>query len=271
MTAEHTEKPSGKIRLGTHIFAGYPMLTEAISQCGFDLLWIDMEHTGIGIESLCNNLIAARSGGTEAWVRIPWNDPVLAKPVLDMGADGIIFPYVRTAEEAELAVQSCSYPPQGIRGYGPLRALDYGTISQMEYVHKTYRKCRRVIQIEHIDAVRNLPAIAAIDGIDAFVVGPNDLSASVGRIGEVRHPELIALYREIATVLRDCHKPFGVSTGFDPTVMRDWAELGATLLFAGSDVSYIRDGAAATKEAMRTALLQENESSGMDVYTQHNK
>lgn len=240
---------------GTHIFAGYPILTEAIAQCVFDLLWIDMEHTGIGIDSLANNLIAAKAGGTTAWVRIPWNDPVLAKPVLDMGAEGIIFPYVRTVKEAELAVMACSYPPTGIRGYGPLRALDYGGITQMEYVHKTYRNCRRVIQIEHIDAVRNLSAIAAVDGIDAFVIGPNDLSASIGRIGEVRHPEVIALYREIAAVLRDYGKPFGVSTGFDRDIMREWISLGATILFAGSDVSYVHDGATSLRAAF--AALEE--------------
>ncbi len=243
---------NGEVIFGTHIFCGTPILTEAIAQCGFDVLWIDMEHTAIDISAVTANLIAARSGGTPAWVRVPWNDPVRVKPVVDMGADGVIFPYVRTVEEAKLAVASCTYPPDGVRGYGPLRALDYGAITQEEFVHKNYRECRRIIQIEHIDAVRNLPEIADVKGIDAFIVGPNDLSASVGRIGEVRHPELLALYREIATVLRDKHKPFGVSTGCSREIIEDWLSIGATLIFSGSDVGYVYEGASTLRSQMNS-------------------
>ena len=242
---------------GTHIFCGTPILTEAIAQCGFDVLWIDMEHTAIDIASVTANLIAARSGGTPAWVRVPWNDPVRVKPVVDMGADGIIFPYVRTAEEARLAAASCSYPPDGVRGYGPLRALDYGALTQDEFVHKTYRECRRVIQIEHIDAVRNLPKIADVEGIDAFIVGPNDLSASVGRIGEVRHPELLALYREIAAVLNDRKKPFGVSMGYNREIIEDWISIGASIIFTGNDVGYVYEGASAVRAGYDSILKKQ--------------
>ena len=160
--------------------------------CGFDVLWLDMEHSAIGIESLLSNMMAARSGGTPAWVRVPWNDPVRVKPVIDMGADGVIFPFIRTAEDARLAVASCTFPPKGIRGYGPLRALDYGRISQAEFVESAYRDCQRIIQIEHIDAVNHLEEIAAIDGIDAFIVGPNDLSASIGKLGQTMDEEMLA-------------------------------------------------------------------------------
>ena len=232
---------------GTHVFAGSPPLTEAIAQAGYDALWIDMEHTHITNDVLMQNLIAAKAGGTPAVVRIPWNDPVRAKPVLDMGAEGIIFPYVRTAEEAKLAVAACCYPPEGIRGYGPLRALDYGAIPQMEYVTETYRRCLRIIQIEHIDAVRNLREIAAVDGIDAFIVGPNDLSGSVGKIGLVKDPELMDLYREIGTILTELGKPFGVSTGNDPEFLQFWRSIGAAILFVGSDVGYVYEGAKTTK------------------------
>ncbi len=241
---------SGKVLYGTHVFAGMPMLTEAMSECGFDLIWIDMEHTSIRAEQLVNNLIAARAGGTVAWVRIPWNDPVMAKPVLDMGAEGIIFPYVRTAEEARLAVASCSYPPEGIRGYGPQRALKYGGITQMEYVKNTYRECLRVVQIEHIDAVKNLREIASVPGIDAFVVGPNDLSGSVGLIGEVKHPRLFELYDEIGRVMRECGKPFGVATGCDKEFLEYWRSIGATVFFAGGDIGFIHDGAVRTRDLL---------------------
>ena len=248
---------AGDVLIGTHIFAGMPILTEAVAQIGFDLLWIDMEHTAIGIESVVNNMIAAKAGGTTAWVRIPWNDPVRAKPVLDMGAEGIIFPYVRTAEEAKLAAASCCYPPEGIRGYGPLRALDYGAIPQMEYVTETYRKCLRIVQIEHIDAVRNLREIATVDGIDAFIVGPNDLSGSVGKIGQVKDPELMDIYREIGATLTEFGKPFGVSTGNDPEFLQFWRSIGATIVFAGSDVGYVYEGAKSVKTCLKQ-LVSEN-------------
>lgn len=247
MNKQLSEKMArGELCYGSHIFGGLPIMTEAVSQCGYDVLWIDMEHTGIGTESVINNMIAARAGGTPAWVRVPWNDPVRVKPIIDMGADGIIFPYIRTVEDAELAVASCTYPPDGIRGYGPLRALDYGKITQMDFVKKYYRDCKRVIQIEHIDAVKNLREIAKVKGIDAFIVGPNDLSASVGKIGLVRDPELIEIYKEICAILKEAKIPFGMSVAYNKEVINEWVEMGATLLFCGSDTGYVNDGAMAT-------------------------
>ena len=230
---------------GTLSCIGDPAATEAMAKSGVDLLWIDTEHTPVSGTVLQNALIAARAGGVPAWVRIAWNDPVLAKPVLDMGADGIIFPYVRTAEEARLAASACSYPPEGVRGFGPMRALDYGGIPALEYVTETYRKCRRVVQIEHIDAVKNLKEIVKVDGIDAFIVGPNDLSGSMGFIGRVREPEMIKIYGEAAEILRGSGKPFGVATFFDGDWLRMWVDLGATVLFCGCDYGFVYDGAAA--------------------------
>ena len=97
---------AGELLYGTVLTSGSPLVTEMIAQCGYDVLWMDMEHSAIGIESLLTNMMAARSGGTPAWVRVPWNDPVRVKPVIDMGADGVIFPFIRTVEDAKLAVAS---------------------------------------------------------------------------------------------------------------------------------------------------------------------
>ena len=104
--ALHIKLKQGEVIRGSHVFAGMPILTEAMAQAGFDVLWLDMEHTAIGIETLVNNMIAAKAGGTPAWVRIPWNDPVRAKPILEMGPGGLIFPMIRSYEEALKAVQS---------------------------------------------------------------------------------------------------------------------------------------------------------------------
>ena len=233
-----------KVLIGSHIFFGMPPITECMAQKGFDILWIDMEHTAIGIESLQNNLIAARAGGTAAFVRIPWNDAVLAKPVIDMGPEGIIFPYIRTAEDARKAVAACEYPPKGIRGYGPLRALEYGGITPTEFVDAEYRKMWRILQIEHIDAVNNLEEILSIEGVDAYIVGPNDLAASVGHIGRPQHPDMLSIYDRIGDIMQKKGKLFGVSVGYDEKLLTAWRKRGARMLFCGSDVSYIHDSAA---------------------------
>lgn len=242
---------TGETVLGTHIFAGAPMLTECVAQAGYDVIWIDCEHTHITTDVLMNNLIAAKAGGTPAIVRIPWNDPVLAKPVLDMGVDGIVFPYVRTAEEARLAVSACEYPPNGIRGFGPFRALDYGKGDVKDYINNTSRNTARIIQIEHIDAVENLREIASVKGIDAFIVGMNDLSGSMGYLGDTQNPSMIPVYDKIAEILREMNKPFGVSSASDENILRSWKERGATLIFAGHDIEYVTNGASAMLKLMK--------------------
>lgn len=236
---------------GTIVCIGDPTVTETVAQAGFDVLWIDCEHSPISGITLQNTLIAARAGGAVAWVRIPWNDPVLAKPVLDMGTEGIIFPYVRTADEARAAVAACEYPPKGVRGYGPMRANLYGAIPQMKYVTETYRECRRVIQIEHVDAVKNLREIASVEGVDAFIFGPNDLSGSAGMIGRVRDEKMTAIYKEAAAILRESGKPFGVATFYDEEWLGMWKELGATVLFVGCDYGLLHDAAAGLESNLK--------------------
>ena len=232
----HEKLNNGSLIFGTLVSLGHPAITECISQVGYDVVWIDMEHTAIDNECLLNNLIAARAGGTTAWVRLRWNDPVLAKPILDMGAEGIIFPYVRTAEEA---------------GYGPLRALRYGEITQNEYVTETYKECKKIIQLEHIDAINNLSEIVKVNGIDAFVFGPNDLSGSLGLIGQVTHPDCIAAYEKGAKILRECGIPFGVATFSDPDWLNYWKSLGATVFFSAADWNFVYNGATTMLKEMK--------------------
>ena len=242
----------GKEKLyGTIICIGDPTVTEAVALAGTDVLWIDMEHSPISGLAVQNSLIASRAGNSVAFVRIPWNDPVLAKPVLDMGPDGVIFPFIRTVADAEAAVAACSYPPKGVRGYGPMRANLYGAIPQMKYVTETYRECRRVIQIEHVDAVKNLREIASVEGVDAFIFGPNDLSGSAGMIGRVRDEKMTAIYKEAAAILRESGKPFGVATFYDEEWLGMWKELGATVLFVGCDYGLLHDAAAGLESNLK--------------------
>ncbi len=169
--------------IGTHVSLGEAIVTEMMGNLDYDYLWIDMEHSCINTDQLINHLIAARASGINALVRIPWNDPVLAKPVMDSGADGIIFPMVRNYDEACRAVEASSYPPRGIRGYGPRRAAMFGMIDGRTYRAHADENLMRFIQIEHIDAVNDLDRILTIPELDAFILGPNDLSGSMGRLG----------------------------------------------------------------------------------------
>ena len=244
---------AGEILLGSHVFCGTPMLTEAIASIGFDMIWIDMEHTAIDKAQVLENLIAARAGGTAAVVRIPWNDLVLAKPILDMGPDGIIFPYIRTVEEAKAAMSACFYPPKGERGYGPLRALGYGRRTPMQYTHEDFRRLIRMLQIEHIDAVNCLEGMAELEDVDLFIVGMNDLSGSVGHIGDPFHPDMFPIYQKICDTLRG-KKPFGVSMDCRKDMIEWWTQRGAQVIFCGSEVGYVYAGASSILEQQKEAI-----------------
>lgn len=233
----------GKEKLyGTIICIGDPTVTEAAALAGTDVLWIDMEHSPISGLAVQNSLIAARAGNSVAFVRIPWNDPVLAKPVLDMGPDGVIFPFIRTVADAEAAVAACSYPPKGVRGCGPMRAAEYGGIPLTEYIENHSRKCLRILQIEHIDAVNALEEIVKVDGIDGFIFGPNDLSGSMGIPGHVQAPEMKEIYKRAAKILEKSGKPFGVATFYEEEWLRFWGDIGATMFFCGCDYSFLYSG-----------------------------
>ena len=155
--------------IGTHVSLGEGVVSEMMGNLDYDFLWIDMEHSCINTDQLLNHLMGARASGINAIVRIPWNDPVLAKPVLDAGADGIICPMVCSYEEAHRAVEATSYPPGGVRGYGPRRAAMFGMISGEDYRAHADENILRFIQLEHIDALRDLDRILTIPEIDAFL------------------------------------------------------------------------------------------------------
>lgn len=232
--------------VGTHLSLGDFNAAELFGEAGFDVIWVDTEHTAIDRRDLLLNIMAISGTKAASFVRVPWNDPVLVKPILEMGVDGIVFPYVRTAEEAEKAVKSCLYPPEGIRGFGPVRAIKYGKTDIMEYINKMSKDIWKIIQIEHIDAVNNLDDILAVDGVDAIVVGPNDLAGSIGLLGQTGHPEAKRLMDIIAEKAKRANKPFGVSMGFNPPVNKEWIDRGVNFIFAGGDVAFLMNGARET-------------------------
>ncbi|MDO8686037.1 MAG: aldolase/citrate lyase family protein [Clostridiales bacterium] len=156
-----------------------------------------------------------------------------------MGVDGIVFPFIRTAEEAKRAVKSCLYPPEGIRGFGPIRAIKYGMDNIDEYIKKSGNNLWKIMQIEHVDAVNNLDEILSIDGVDAIVAGPNDLSASIGLLGQHEHPNVRYLMDLMAEKASLHGKPFGVSMGYISGELEEWLKRGINWAVLGSDVGYI--------------------------------
>lgn len=237
---------------GTYITLNDCSVTEILGYIGFDFIWIDTEHTALDYLDLLRHIGAARMTGTAALVRVHKNDANHVKRVLEMGPDGIIFPMIDTAAEAEAAMRSSLYPPFGDRGFGPLRAVKYGRADLEEYLTFSRESFCRLIQIETETAVRNLPEIIKNPWIDGYIFGPCDLSGSIGRLGQVFCEENIALIKEAIALLRENGKCIGVLTGSsEPEVLEFWRGLGINLISAGVDYDYIAKGAAAVLAALR--------------------
>lgn len=241
----------GETIFGTHSGWGGSLVPELYGEVGFDVVWVDTEHGLMDPIQVQNALVGARAGGIPAFVRVPWHDAVMAKPLLDIGADGIIFPMIMNAEDARKAVAACRYPPEGERGFGPFRALRYGSVDTLEYVNTYSRKVWAILQIEHIEAVRNLDEIVKVPGIDAFIVGPCDLSGSMGVLGQVNRPEVKKAMDEVAAKAKAAGIPFGVSMIWNDEAAQDWARRGANLIFADNEGSYIVNGCRKTLSRMR--------------------
>lgn len=229
---------------GMHIDLNDSAVTELCGSIGFDLLWIDTEHSAIDYGCLQNHLIAAKAAGVASLVRIPWNDPILAKRVLEQGPDGIIFPVVNTAEELDKAMKATLYPPDGIRGFGPVRAAGYGLMDTDEYIREKSRSLIRCVQIESYLAVDNLEEMARNPWVDCFIFGPCDLSGSIGQLNNVFGDDTQALIRNAIDILHKAGKSIGVSTGSDdPNVIKQWHDLGINFISAGTDYLHILSGA----------------------------
>ena len=241
-----TRLRNGDFLFGTHIQTNDPTLTELLGKSGFDYLWIDTEHTAIDYQQLQMHLIAARAAGCPALVRVPWNESYLAKRVLDMGADGIIFPMIRTPEEARMALESCLYPPRGTRSCGPIRAAGYGAQPLNDYLCTAQDSVLRFLQIEHIDAIDCLPEILDLPGLDGIILGPCDLSGSLGMPGKTDAPDVAACINDVIYACGQRAIPVGVSLGAcgAETVLQ-WKQRGVGMVSAGSEYGFVCRGAEA--------------------------
>jgi 2-dehydro-3-deoxyglucarate aldolase/4-hydroxy-2-oxoheptanedioate aldolase len=240
--------------IGTHVSLSDSSVTEIFGKLGFDYIWIDTEHTALDKQNVRQHLIAAKASGSLGFVRIPWNDPVLVKPILDIGADGVIFPFVCSREEAQKAIDSCYYPPRGIRGYGPNRAANYGLTEQQKYCNDAGDALFKIIQIEHIDAIKNLENILSVEGIDAVVVGPQDLSASMGILRQMGNKLLRSQCDRIVEACKKNDISVGVSCGFDAEFIEYWISQEIDLISVGMDYEFVLKGAMNVKQAIESLV-----------------
>lgn len=244
---------SGQFCVGCGITFSDPAVTECLCESA-DFMWIDLEHTPLGLESVLGHLIAAHGGGVPALVRVPVSDPMWIKRVLDTGADGVIVPQIRSAEEVQRCVSACRYPPEATRGFGPRRGARYGRSKSSEYREEANRGVFCVAQIETVEAVEQLDAILAIDGLDSLVVGPYDLSGSMGMMGEVTHPKVLEVIQTIVNKAKEAGVYVGMGMDADQEYAVQAAKMGIQWVQFGGDFTYmvrfVDDRFSATREAV---------------------
>jgi 4-hydroxy-2-oxoheptanedioate aldolase len=227
-------------QVGFWLTLGSTTATEIAAGAGFDWLLIDMEHSANELPDVQDHLRAAVGGTAEAVVRIPWNESVLVKRMLDIGARSLMFPYVQNADEARRAVAATRYPPQGIRGFaGAARGSNYGRIKN--YAQKIHDEICVIVQVETPEAIRAIPDIAAVDGVDGVFIGPNDLAANMGHLGNMFAPEVVAAVRSGMQAINKAGKGAGL-LNFRENEARDWFAAGFTFIAVASDAAMMARG-----------------------------
>ena len=263
-TAKTSLRANEKL-MGCWIQLFSPVVAEMMGHCGYDLLMLDMEH-GLGSVQDAANVMRAVSGtGAASFVRLPANDPVIMKTLMDQGADGIMVPMIESPEAARAVVSACRYPPKGVRGLavGIARGSRYGMDDA--YVAEVDQKTVIACQIETVEGVRRASEIAAVDGVDMLFVGRNDLAADSGHILDLDHPEVNALVDEVLAVAKGAGKKIGTV----PSAGRTWRRLveeGFDLVIPSSDISILRmfgqGEVAAFRDATGVAMLHSEPQRG---------
>jgi 2-keto-3-deoxy-L-rhamnonate aldolase RhmA len=225
-----------EILLGPLVTLSSTEVAEILSRVGFDWLWIEMEHAPTGLARI-QELIQATGGRIPCLVRVPWNDDVWIKQILDTGCDGIVIPQIRNSSEARAAVRACKYPPVGIRSVGIARAQGYG-MSFQDYIEHADERLVTVLQTEHIDAANNIESILDVPGFDAVLIGPYDLSASMGIPGQINHPDVQQAIGKIKAACSDRQMPIGVFA-IDAEAAKGQIATGCTLIALSADTMFL--------------------------------
>lgn len=229
---------------GVWVCSGSPVMAEICAGSGVDWLLIDAEHSPQSLSEMQVQLQAMAAYPVTPAIRVPFGEPVVLKQILDLGVQNVIVPMVSTAEQARAVVAATSYPPQGIRGIGSALARSgrWGRVS--DYLQNANQYVSVTVQIETVEAVANAADILAVEGVDAVFVGPSDLAASMGLIGQQSHPDVVAAVKSVFEAAAAAGKPVGVNA-FDPVVAQDYIDAGVDFILVGSDVTMVARGSEA--------------------------
>jgi len=226
-------------------------ITEIAAGAGFDWLLLDAEHALLNLESIEKHVLAAHNAGgdTELVLRVPNTDPVPMKALLDAGVRSFMFPFVQSEAEARLAVASTRYPPHGVRGFsGATRANQYGR--DADYLKSYADDICVIIQIESPQSVDAIPAFGTIDGIDAMLIGANDLAANMGHLGDTSHPDVLAMFDRAAASIMETGRAAGFQF-FDRERAEGLLSRGFTLGAVSGDINLMLRGTAKVLEGFR--------------------
>jgi len=226
------------------------LVAEIIAHAGFDWIVLDTEHSPNELPGLVTQLQAMGRGTAHPIVRAAWNDAVLIKRILDIGAQSILLPYVQSADEALRAVSAVRYPPRGMRGVSAgSRASQFGRVR--DYLRQADEEICLLVQIETRTALEQLEAIASVEGVDGVFIGPADLSASLGHLGEPQHPETQQALQQAAQRLARLGKPAGILSVVEAEARR-YIEWGYTFVAVGIDTNLLVRGADALAKAFKS-------------------
>lgn len=229
--------------IGTWLTIPHQSVVEILSTAGFEWIVVDVEHAAIDVQTLQNLIGHIQGNGMEALVRVSKNDEVIIKYALDSGANGIIIPLVKTADEARKAVSYAKYPPAGVRGVGLSRAQHYGAGFD-SYKKWLENEVVIIVQIEHIDSVKNLDEILKVEGVDGIIIGPYDLSASMGIPGEINKKEVQDAISKVEKATLNSGKTLGTHViSSDSTQLKQAIVKKYNFLVFGIDFFFMGDKA----------------------------
>ncbi len=243
---------AGRQQIGLWCSLPSHVTVEALAGAGFDWLLLDTEHAANELPMVYSQLQAAASGGAaHPAVRLPWNDAVMIKRYLDAGAQTLLLPMVETAEEAARAVAATRYPPQGVRGFAAgARAQRFGRAA--DYHARAAEELCVLVQVETKRGLENLDAIAATESVDGVFIGPGDLSAALGYLGQQKHPDVVAVIEGAIRRIRSLGQAPGILTS-DEALARRYIEAGSLFTAVGADIGILVRGADALAAKFKPA------------------
>ncbi len=239
---------AGKLQIGLWCGLAHPYPIEILAGAGFDWLALDCEHAPNDVRSVLAQLQAIAGTQAQPMVRLPSGDPVLIKQYLDIGAHTLMVPVVESAEQAALLVAATRYPPQGFRGVAAGRASRWGRVK--DYLATANEEVCLLTQLETREGLDNLDAILAVEGVDGVFIGPSDLAASLGHLGNPAHPEVIAAIEDAIARIIQAGKAAGI-LATDNALAQSYIDKGVTICAVGVDTHLLSNAAMALMSRFR--------------------